>query len=97
MDLQFFPHFVRANYPVISNESNEDLIEIGTNFKKYLEETFKDNQNKLEAIWDISDKTVVMNQVKQIPFLVNGYHPALIVHFGEFIDKMKQKITDENN
>ena len=27
------------------------------------------------------------------PFKVNGYEPALIIHFDLFVQKMKEKIT----
>ena len=91
MNLEYFPQFIRANYPVIANESNEDLIEIGTEFKKYLEDKFKDNSDKLTSIWNIDGHTVVMNQVRKEPFNVNGYHPALIIHFGDFIEKMNKE------
>ncbi len=91
MNLEFFPHFIRANYPEISDVSNEDLMEIGKDFKSYLIEKFKDKEDKLEPIWDIDAKTVIMNQVSKDPFMVNGYNPGLIIHFGDFVEKMKNE------
>lgn len=91
MDTQHFPHFIRANYPVIANESNEDLIEMGDEFKKYLEDKFKGDLDKLKPIWDIEPRTVIMNQVNRNPFTMNGYHPALLIHFSDFVTKMKNE------
>jgi len=91
MELKYFLNFIRANYPAIADESNEDLTQIGVDFKKYLEEIFIGKMDKLEPIWDISLKTVVMNKVKAVPFLMNGYHPALILHFNQFVEKMKNE------
>ena len=93
MDTNFFPHFIRKNYPDIEG-TNEEFIEIGEDFKKYLLETFKGDTEKLKDIWDISPKTVIMNS--NAPFKVNGYNPALIIHFGLFVEKMKKQIEDEN-
>ena len=91
MNTEYFPHFVRLNYPSIGNETNELLIELGSEFKKYLEETFKDNKEKLEPIWDIEPKKVIMNQINKSPFTINGYHPALIIHFEKFVEKVKEE------
>ncbi len=85
MNIEYFPHFMRANYPMVANESNDMLIEVGTEFKKYLQEKFSDKMDKLEPIWDIDPKTIVMNQVNNNPFYMNGYHPAIFILFNEFI------------
>ncbi len=91
MNTQYFPHFIRANYPVLKDETNELLIELGEAFKEYLTAEFKDKMDKLEPIWNIDARTIVMNQVNQTPFLIKGYHPALILHFEEFFKKMKRE------
>lgn len=87
MNLEHFPNFIRANYPMIANESNDTLIEFGEEFKKYLEEKFVNAKEKLEPIWDIDPKTVIMAQVNNDPFKMNGYHPALFIHLNEFVQK----------
>jgi len=89
MDLQYFPHFIRKNFPDAPG-TNEQLIEIGKEFKAYLLETFKGKEDKLEAIWDISPMKVIMNSYH--PFKVNGYEPALLIHWDLFIQKMKKEI-----
>ncbi len=91
MDTQYFPHFIRANYPLLKDETNELLIELGDEFKKYLEEKFANDMDKLKPIWDIEPKTVIMNQVNRSPFKINGYHPALLIHFSDFVTKMKNE------
>lgn len=93
MNLEFFPHFIRKNYPSLGTESNETLIEVGEEFKKYLEDVFKDKMDKLEPIWDINPLTVIMNDGH--PFKVNGYHPVLIIHFEQFVEKVKKEAQNE--
>ncbi len=85
MNLEYFPHFMRANFPMVANESNKDLIKVGAQFKEYLSKLFKGKIDKLEPIWDIEIKTVIMNQVNNNHFTVKGYHPALFIHFDNFI------------
>lgn len=65
--------------------SNEDITEIGIGFKDYLKEKFKGKEDKLEPIWNIDAEKVIMNQVNKEPFKVNGYHPALLIHFNLFV------------
>lgn len=89
MDLQYFPHFIRKNFPEVPG-TNEQFIEIGEEFKAYLEETFKGKEDKLVDIWDISPLAVIGNS--EAPFKINGYHPALIIHWHAFIEKMQKEI-----
>ena len=93
MNLEFFPHFFRKNYPKVE-ATNEEIEEIGTEFKKYLEKKFDGQMQKLEKVWDIDAKTVIMNQVNKNPFTTNGYHPALIIHFSDFVEKMKNETQE---
>lgn len=96
MDLQYFPHFLRINYPELGKQiTDEEIAEIGTMFKKHLEGIFRNKMDKLEPIWNIDAKKIIMNQVEQKPFLINGYHPALIIHFGEFVEKFKNEVEKE--
>lgn len=95
MDLNYFPHFIRRNYPDLARESNEVLIAFGEEFKKYLEEVFKDKMDKLEPIWDISPNSVVKKSMERDMLYMNGYHCALIIHVGEFADKMKKEAEQE--
>ena len=90
MDLIYFPHFIRTNFPSVIFKNSNDIKEIGEEFKKYLEEKFQD---KLVDIWDINPQTVIMNS--EHPFFVNGYSPVLILHFTQFIDEMQKQIEEE--
>lgn len=83
MNLEYFPHFIRKNYPCI-NITDEEINVIGKEFKQYLKDKFKGDLEKLDTIWNIDAKTIIMNEVSKNPFLINGYHPALIIHFGQF-------------
>lgn len=89
MDTQYFPHFCRANFKELQNEPNEMLIELGEHFKEYLQKKFEDKMDKLESIWDISPIKVIMQQGH--PLKMNGYHPALLLHFSDFITKMNSE------
>ena len=86
MDTQYFPHFIRANFDHFEI-TNEDAIEIGDSFKEYLLEKFQGKEDKLEPIWDISPLTVIKNDGR--PDKVHGYHPALLVHFTNFVEYHK--------
>lgn len=97
MELNFFPHFVRGNFPSAANFSNEDLKEIGSDFKAYLLEIYIDDRDKLQKIWDINPASVVINQVQNTIGYVNGYHAAFVYHFTDFVEKMKKDIADEND
>ncbi len=98
MNLEYFPQFVRFNYPRFATTiSNSDLQELGILFKQYLEEKFIGKEDKLSDIWDIEPKTVVMNQVNKNPLTVNGYHPALILHFHEFCSKLSKEETQQGD
>lgn len=97
MNIQYFPHFIRSNYKVLDNEPNELLIELGTEFKKYLEDKFKNNIEKLDDIWNINPHHIIMMQVNKSPFRINGYHPVLIYHFEEFFKKGAEEAKNEQN
>jgi hypothetical protein len=65
--------------------SNEELAEVGKGFKEYLEEVFKGKEDKLEPIWNIDPQRIIPAQVNREPFRMNGYHPALLIHFSHFV------------
>jgi hypothetical protein len=93
MDVQYFPHFIRKNFPEAPG-TNEQLIEIGKEFKAYLEETFKGKEDKLVEIWNISPMKVIMNS--EHPLKVNGYDPVFVFHFTEFVEKIKKELNEKN-
>lgn len=89
MNLEYFKHFLRANYTeAASLMSAKEIEETGKLFKDYLKDKFKGKLEKLEPIWDINLTTVIPQFGSPIRY--NGYHPALIIHFEEFIKKTKE-------
>jgi hypothetical protein len=89
MDLQYFPHFIRKNFPY-SQISKKDMIKIGEDFKIYLLETFKGKEDLLEKIWDISPLSILRNSFNMDifnPKTINGFNPMLLHHFNKFFEK----------
>lgn len=83
---------------MVKSELSEDAITtIGVGFKEYLEKKFKGKEDKLEPIWNIDAAKVVMNQVNKEPFKVNGYHPALLIHFQEFCKSFSDTYEELKN
>jgi hypothetical protein len=66
-------------------------MELGDEFKAYIAEKIKDPE-KLEEIWDISPITVLKRDGR--PPFTYGYHPAMIIHFTNFISEMEQEIQN---
>lgn len=87
MNTEHFPYFCRANFSYLRNEPNDILIELGEHFKLYLEDIFVNSMDKLEPIWCINPTKVILQLGN--PMRENGYHPALLLHFSNFIEKMK--------
>lgn len=95
MDVDCFPAFIRMNYPDLRNESNQLLVALGKEFKKYLENVFKDQLKAREKIWDIALGSVAWRKISD-PFTLNGYDPVFVLHFGEFCDKMKKEALNQS-
>lgn len=91
MELNYFPHFIRANFPE-NDLSNEDAITVGKAFKDYLIKKFINNPDKLEKIWDISPRSMINNM--NHPFKVNGYDPVLVLHFTRFVEQKQAKSAE---
>ena len=89
MKTEFFPNFLRAQYPHVDIE-NKEAIEIGEKFKQYLKEKFKGEEEKLNTIWNISPIKIIINM--NHPLKMKGYEPAFIYHFTEFIEKEKSNL-----
>ena len=83
-----FRFFVRKNYPEAGNQmSNEELDEMAVAFDKYLDDTCK--TETLEKIKPKSEMDVVLNM--DHPLRQNGFHPAIIIHFSDFVEIEKVK------
>lgn len=84
MDLSiWFPHFVRINFPKAAGYSNEDLIELGGHFTEYMNENFE--ADFIDRIWPNKITEIIM--YADHPFKTNGYEPALVLHFIQWIEK----------
>ena len=92
MNLNYFPHFIRIFHPELVNISDDVIIEIGSHFKQYLKEIFVDKLSKLDEIWNI-DLLTVIPRIEH-PLFVNGYHPALILHYERFVEIEKSKAIE---
>ena len=46
MDLEYFSHFIRVNFPALELSNNE-CLDIGKQFKEYLKKKFVNNFEKL--------------------------------------------------
>ena len=92
MNLEYFPQFFRINYPKVE-ATKEEITNIGNEFKKYLIQTFKGKEDKLENIWNIDPLNIIPNRFHQLK--TNGYEPALIIHFGLFVEKIKKESNEE--
>jgi hypothetical protein len=92
MNVSYFPAFIRISFQGegITTQSNALLITLGNEFKTYLKEKYKGDMKKLEDVWDIEPVSVVKRQMFD-PFGIKGYHPALIIHFCDFMEKMKKQ------
>lgn len=97
MNTEHFPSFVRVIFPTKAHKdiSNDTLVAMGKEFKKYLEEKFRDNMENLEKIWNIDPPNAIRNF--NHPFRTKGYHPALVIHFTNFIEQEKDKLTTEKS
>jgi hypothetical protein len=85
MDLKIFRFFIRKNYSEFSETlqlTNYDLDELGKSFNEYLEKL------PIELVEKITPKNeieVIMNI--DHPLKMNGFHPALLLHFNEYINE----------
>ena len=84
-----FRFFVRKNYPSVEI-SNEDLDELCIEFNNYLD--------ALNLAPELIKKIAPKNEMEVImamdsPLKQNGFHPAMLLHFGQFIAKMQADAT----
>lgn len=83
MDLQYFPNFLVAIFPMAKQFSNQEIAEVGTGFKSYLEEKFPEPTVKQLEFMNISPATVICRLYH--PIYHKGYDPALVWHLTEFV------------
>lgn len=79
----WFPHFVRINFPRAANSPNVEIIAIGREFEKYMDDNF--DSDLLGRIWPKSISQIILQL--DHPLKTNGYEPALVLHFIQWIEK----------
>ena len=84
-----FRFFVRKNYPSVEI-SNEDLDELCVEFNAYLD--------ALNLAPELIKRIAPKNEIEVImamdsPLKQNGFHPAMTLHFAQFIAKMQASAT----
>ena len=83
---EFFRFFVRIHYKGIKLSNNE-LDSLALDFESYL---FKKVGEEKARSWYPESITKLVMQSKH-PFKSNGFEPALVLHFCDYIDSEKEK------
>lgn len=84
-----FRFFVRKNYPSV-DISNEDLDELCVEFNNYLD-ALNLAPELIKKISPKNEMEVILNMDN--PLKQNGFHPAMLLHFDQFIVKMQASAT----
>lgn len=84
-----FRFFVRKNYPSVEI-SNEYLDELCVEFNAYLD-SLNLTPELIKKISPKNEMEIVMNMDN--PLKQNGFHPAMLLHFDQFIAKMQASAT----
>lgn len=83
-----FRYFVRKNYEEASKDLGvEEIDELGVEFHSHLRDKLDDDA------WETIVPNNSMDLIMKIghPFKINGFHPAYVLHFSEWIEKMSQE------
>lgn len=85
-----FRYFIRKNFTeaVISNE---DCDEINIEFSNYLRKICTDEQ--LKNFCPKNEIDIVLNM--DHPLKMNGFHPAFMYHFTQFVEEQKSMSSGE--
>ena len=82
-----FRFLIRKQYPSV-DISNEDLDILCFEFNEYLHSLNLSNKARIN-IYPENETEVIMNMDN--PLRINGFQPALLVHFYDFIEKSISK------
>jgi hypothetical protein len=89
--VELFRYFIRKLYNGV-DISNDDIDEINNEFSNYLNNLNLTDLQK-ENILPKSIFDVLLNS--DHPFRVNGFPPAFVIHFEQFVEKEKAKAIEE--
>jgi len=84
-----FRFFFRKNVPD-TEATNEELDEINVEFSKYLRN--KCNETQLANFMPKNEMEVFLNQ--EHPLKTNGFDPAFVLHFIQFVEIEAKKQQD---
>lgn len=87
-----FRYFIRKNYPKIGSDiSNEKIDEIGILFHNYLDGKLSEKQK--ENILPKNPSSILMNA--NHPLMMNGFHPAYLYHFMEWVKEQSERSSGQ--
>ena len=78
--LEHFPNFLRAIYPETKEWKNDECIEIGKGFYRWLK---LHHPNIIVRYWHLEPEVVIPNM--DLPSRIHGYHPALVMAILTFM------------
>jgi len=86
----WFPHFLRINFSHLVEEgiSNEECKKAGNDFQLYMNEHIPIHVQAKLLPKDLAD--IIMNLDN--PRRTNGYEPALVIHFMDFLKVQFEKM-----
>lgn len=92
-----FLFFLRVNYPNIYDifkiNPFETSKEINLRFSKYLKN--KCSEEQLKNFLPESHANVLLYFLNKHPLYINGFHPAFIIHFNNFLIVERKNILTE--
>jgi hypothetical protein len=89
-----FRFFIRKNFPKIGNQlSNEEIYGMGVVFHEHLDGKLSEEQK--EKVLPKSAGEVIMKIGH--PFTTNGFEPAYVLHFTQWIKEQLEEIKKEEN
>jgi flagellar biosynthesis protein FliP len=88
--VRLFYFFIRKNFPE-ANATNEEIDEINKAFSEYL--INKCTQEQLNNFMPKSEADVIFNT--EHPFRMNGFHPAFVYHYSEFVQQQIAQFENE--
>lgn len=89
-----FRFFIRKSFPEIGNKlSNEEIDGMGIVFHEHLDRKLSDEQK--EKVLPKSATEVIMKIGH--PFTTNGFEPAYVLHFTQWIKEQLEEIKKEED
>jgi len=88
-----FRYFIRIQFPDIKDQlTNDDLDALNEGFNEYLNKIPEEKRNNFLPN---KETDLIVNITN--PLYFNGFHPAFVLHFTEFIKTEQMRIELEEN